>query len=99
MTRSIVLSEAAREDIETARRWYRARSGVLGRDFVRSLRICIEGIERFPEHHPVVHRNARRALLHRFPYMVLYVAHEGAIVIVGCWHTHRDPQRWKDRLR
>jgi plasmid stabilization system protein ParE len=98
VTRPIILTEAAREDIETARRWYREHSGVLSRDFIRTLRACIEGIEQFPEGHPVVHRDARRALLRRFPYMLLYVVRESAILIVGCMHTRREPRRWQDRL-
>jgi plasmid stabilization system protein ParE len=98
VTPPIVLSEAAREDIQEARRWYREWSGVLARDFVRSVRAAIEGIARSPEMHPVVHRGARRALLRRYPYMLLYVVRTDAIVVVGCWHTHRDPEHWRERL-
>lgn len=98
MIRSVVLAEAAREDIENARRWYRARNEALGRDFARAVRSAIASVGQFPERHPLAHQNVRRALLRRFPYMLLYVIGPDAILIVGCWHTHRDPRSWRNRL-
>ena len=97
MSRPIVLTEEAREDIEDVRSWYRRRSDVLSRDFARSLRLCFHGIEQFPEQYPVVHRNIRRALLRRFPYMILYVPLGQASAVLGCFHVRRNPQDWQSR--
>jgi len=97
VSRPIVLTEEAREEIEDARTWYRRRSDVLGRDFARSLRLCLRGIEQFPEQHPVVHRNIRRALLRRYPYMILYVPLDHASAVLGCFHIRRNPQDWQSR--
>jgi plasmid stabilization system protein ParE len=97
VSRPIVLTEEARKDIEDARIWYLRRSDVLGRDFVRSLRLCLDGIEQFPERHPIVHRNIRRALMRRFPYMVLYVPLGDASAVIGCLHIRRDPRDWQAR--
>jgi len=99
VSRPIVLTEDAREDIEDARAWYRRQSNVLARDFSRSLRACLEGIEQFPERHTSVHRNIRRALLQRFPYMILYVRLGDVTAVIGCFHMHRNPRDWQLRRR
>ena len=33
----------------------------------------------------------------RFPYALLYIIDEEAIVVIGCFHTARDPSAWQDR--
>jgi plasmid stabilization system protein ParE len=40
----------------------------------------------------------QRALTHRFPYAVYFVAEPERIVVIGVFHQHRDPSSWRDRL-
>ena len=90
MTRGAALTEPARDDIREARRWYRSIHPLLERDFVRSIRICIDRVVEFPDAHPVVHRDVRKALVGRFPYVVLYRVQERRVV-VALLHVRRDP--------
>jgi plasmid stabilization system protein ParE len=46
----------------------------------------------------LVHGEARRAVLRRFPYSVIYAVREDEIVVIACFHGRRDPKRWQDRL-
>jgi plasmid stabilization system protein ParE len=98
MSKAIVLTELAREEIRGARRWYRSLHPVLERDFVRSIRSCLDRIAAFPEFHPAVHRGARKAIARRFPYLILYITDGDTITVIACMHAHRDPQSWMARL-
>jgi hypothetical protein len=48
--------------------------------------------------YPTVFGNARRAVLRRFPYSVIYVVRDDELVIAACIHSGRDPIRWQKRL-
>ena len=92
------LSKLARKDIEAIEAWYRDRSEMRAGEFLADLAECFEALERFPESHPLVFRDARQARLRRFPYMILYAIRRCRIRGVGCFHLHRDPQSWMARI-
>jgi len=48
--------------------------------------------------YPIVFSNARRAVLRRFPYSLIYVESGDDILVVACFHGRRNPRRWQDRL-
>lgn len=98
MSDRVGLSKPARKDIEAIADWYRARSEVRAAEFRADLAECFEDIERFPESHPLVFRDVRKARLRRFPYMILYAIRGRRIRGVGCFHLHRHPQVWMERL-
>ena len=50
-----------------------------------------------PQRFPVGPKGIRRALLRRFPYMILFRATDDAIHIIAVFHTSRDPVRWQRR--
>lgn len=93
----IVLSEAAREDIGRAVRWYRERSERLAREFLADVESCLEGLSALPMRHPISHRDVRRARLRRFPYMVLYTIRRERVHAFGVFHLHPDPRQWMAR--
>ena len=63
-----VFFSAAEAEIEEAYRWYEEQRKGLGFDFLLCIEDAIEKISRNPELYPLVHKNVRRALIHRFPY-------------------------------
>ena len=98
MTRRAALTEAARNDIREARRWYREVHPVLARDFARSVRTSIDRIVAYPESYRVVHRDVRKALVHRFPYLILYRVTEDALLVLAVLHASRDPGTQTSRI-
>lgn len=98
MTRRLVFRPEANLDINEAAEWHEARGQGLAAEFLRVLDACIESIRRNPLLYPVVYGEARRAMMRRFPYSVIYAVREDEIVIIGCIHGRRDPKRWQDRL-
>ena len=93
----LVVRAAAEADILDAALWYEQRSPGLGREFLRAVDVALAEIARMPERYPTVHREARRALLRRFPYGVYFVVTPGSVSIVACMHARRDPRCWQER--
>lgn len=78
--------------------WYEARGRGLGAEFIRSLESAISIVQRHPATYPLVFGAARRAVLRKFPYSLIYVATDREILIVACIHGRRDPHRWQTRV-
>lgn len=94
----IIVRPAAAADIEDAHQWYRDKRPELGAEFLVAVRQAGARIRDNPEAYPVVHREARRIRLRRFPYSLLYRVYPDVIVVVACIHGRRDPLIWKARL-
>ncbi|MGI8978658.1 MAG: type II toxin-antitoxin system RelE/ParE family toxin [Pirellulaceae bacterium] len=96
--KSLVIRRVAERDLDEAAKWYESRRAGLGAEFLLSVETAIEGILAHPEATALVHKNLRRAYVHRFPYGVFYYVEETRIVIVGVIHSSRNPRIWKRRL-
>ncbi len=98
MSLRILLRPEAEAELEEAAIWYESRGRGLGSEFLRAVDAAFAAIERNPLAYPLVTRAARRALLRRFPYGVIYTVSDDEILIVACMHCRRDPKRWQKRL-
>ena len=98
MTQSISFLPEAEWDMEDACSWYERRSEGLGSDFLRSVQDALDSIERYPRIYPVVYNEVRRAQVARFPYGVLYIAEDRAILVIGVVHNSRDSNQWQVRV-
>ncbi len=67
--RFIVRPEAER-DLSEAHEWYEAQVPGLGAQFVAEFERSLESIQQFSEKQAAIYRDVRRALTHRFPYLV-----------------------------
>lgn len=94
----IVFRPEAEAELAEAVGWYEARGRGLGGEFLRSLDAALSTLQRHPALYPIVFGQARRAVLRRFPYSLIYVIHDSDIVIAACIHGSRDPRRWQQRL-
>lgn len=99
MNRRVDLLPVAQREVEEAFRWYEAQRPGLGYDFLLAMDATIERLRRLPEGNEVVALRTRRALLRRFPYLVLYALEADRIVVTAVFHGRRDPIRWSDRVR
>jgi plasmid stabilization system protein ParE len=69
----------------------------LGEEFLAAVDCLLGEIVAHPTTYPVTHREARRALLRRFPYAVFFRVYGETVVVLACMHGRRDPTRWKAR--
>lgn len=88
--------EASRE-IDEAFEWYESQNAGLGLKFIEEAETTVHRILNFPELHPTVFKNLRRAILPIFPYGVIYSTGEDSIEVYAIAHLHRLPLYWKKR--
>ena len=94
----VVLRAEALADIEHAQIHFGNVSEELESRFSLELERCIEQIRDFPESHPVMLVNVRRALLIQFSIAVYYIPHQDSVEIMAVMDARRDPQKWQDRI-
>lgn len=99
MRRAIKLLPEASRDVEGAFRWYERQRKGRGYDFLLAFEATVESLRRLPEGHELLASRTRKALLRRFPYLVLYALEEDRIVVTAVFHARRDPHRWSGRVR
>ncbi|NJL41758.1 MAG: type II toxin-antitoxin system RelE/ParE family toxin [Leptolyngbyaceae cyanobacterium SM1_4_3] len=54
-------------------------------------------IQLLPEAYEVVFENVRRAVVRKFPYLILYKVEPNRVVVLAVFHSKRDPKTWQDR--
>ena len=64
---------------------------------MEQLDLALQRIAANPQQFPITLRDVRRALMHRFPYSLLFRVEEDTLTIVACFHANRDPQSWQRR--
>ena len=99
MKRTVQLLPEAEREVEDAFRWYEGQRKGLGLEFLLAFDASMEALRRLPKSHEVVAQRTRKALLRRFPYLLLYVLEDQRILVTAVFHGRRDPQRWSDRVR
>ena len=97
MTDNITIRPKALKEIEEAWLWYERRHKGLGDGFVLCVEESLEKISHDPKLYPVIHKKIRRAIISRFPYSILYFIEKSEIVVVGVFHSSRNPKQWKNR--
>jgi plasmid stabilization system protein ParE len=69
----------------------------LGRRFRQAIDVLTQRMNSNPRQFPVVFKNVRRALLRRFPYLLLFVVEDEILLVIACFHASRDPWQWQKR--
>jgi plasmid stabilization system protein ParE len=88
----------AQSELREAVKWLEDRSAGLGAGLVREVDQIIARISARPHHFPIVYKTVRRALLRRFPYGIYFTSNGDEIIVIACFHSSRDPGRWKARM-
>ena len=97
MKRIIRLREEADHDLRTTASWYEQRREGLGHEFLDEALSLLHAIADHPLVYPLVHRNTRRAVMHRFPFGVYFRVLDATVVVVAVIHGSRHPRRWRTR--
>jgi len=95
-----VLGEAEAELLD-AMRYYEERQSGLGLDLHDRVAETLGNVSEAPDRFPVyegkrLRRQYRRAVVKRFPYIVVYRVRKGEILVVAVAHTSREPGYWED---
>jgi plasmid stabilization system protein ParE len=87
----------ADEELLEAVAFYEDAEPGLGASFLDEVERSFGEIVERPEACPLVSRTARRKLLRRFPYALIYSLPQGRVRILAVAHLKRRPLYWRDR--
>lgn len=102
MTKTLRTHRLAEEELSDAASWYETRQPGLGVSFLDLVDNILDrsGSGLLPSS-PVSGvkstKNARRVLLKRFPYSIVFYEREDEIVIIAFAHSSRRPGYWRSR--
>jgi hypothetical protein len=83
--------------MESARQWYEARSGAAAEAFLYELNDAIQQILEAPDRWPRDWGTARRFVLRRFPFNLVYRQTASSIRFIALAHHKRRPGYWRSR--
>ena len=98
MIENVIILPEALDDLVEARAWYENRSVGLGDRFLDRVDECMDRIRKNHDLHERVYEDYRRAIVHRFPYVVFYQFSVDTITVYSVFHSAQDPQKWRQRL-
>ena len=90
--------QIAKRELDDAVDYYNREKPGLGYEFLWEVFFAIDRIRQFPRAWQTFHEDARRCLVRRFPYGIIYVQQEDLILVLALAHLHRHPDYWIDRL-
>ena len=85
--------------MESAIEWYGERSERAARRFLGAIDQSVSRIVEHPSQSPNYEFGTRRAVLHRFPYFIVFRECDSAIEIIAIAHGRRRPGYWRDRVQ
>ena len=90
----ILFSKFAKNELDDAVTFYETELAGLGRLFKEEIKSSVSRIKEHPEAWSIEKGDIRKALLHRFPYKILYAIEKDKIIILTIAHQHRKPNYW-----
>lgn len=99
MAVKLLIAPEVEQDVAEAYAWYERQRLGLGEEFLGCVDALVHSILRMPDMYAIIYDTFRRGLVRRFPYSIFYEYLDETVVIYGIFHTSRDPEKWRMRLR
>jgi plasmid stabilization system protein ParE len=93
-----VLLPAAERDVKKAYEWYEEQREGLGDVFLERVEECLTSIGRSPKAFQPVAKDARRAIVKQFPYVIFFRIEGKVTYVYSVFHTSQNPQKRMERL-
>lgn len=95
--RPLIFRRQARSEYDEAGDWYEKERAGLGVEFLAEIDRLLQRIADNPEQFPMLYRDVRKAVAHRFPYCVYFRERNHSIVVMAVFHSARNPAVWQKR--
>jgi toxin ParE1/3/4 len=97
------LAPEARRELRDAARWYEDQREGLGEAFIAAIEEALARVARLgPDCRPAIgisrELGIKRVLVHRFPYLVVFIELPRSIRVLAVCHARRRPGYWRKRL-
>lgn len=93
----VLLLRAARADLRRAARFYEEEADGLGADFLTEVGRSLAMLEENSELGAPLRAGARKLLVRRFPYLIIYRTEAERVLVLAVGHQRRHPQSWLGR--
>jgi len=101
VTKPLLLAREAEADLDEAMTWYEERQPGLGERFLTAVKATLRRVARNPglgsQPPGVGDDDARRSLVKKFPYAVVYYETATEIRVIAVAHGRRRPGFWRGR--
>ena len=94
----IIIRPQAENDLKSAFLWYEDKRKGLGYDFLLQVDAGLRFIERNPENFQPEYKGARKYLVKRFPYKIIYLIENEKIIVLAIIHSKRSPNLIEKRI-
>jgi plasmid stabilization system protein ParE len=98
MAAKLLFTSETNQDLDEAFEWYERRRLGLGEEFLIEVADCIDSVCANPEMRPKVVDEYRQAIVHRFPYSVIYGYEGESVTVYAVVHNARNPREWRRRI-
>jgi len=95
--RPLIFRRQARHEHDEAGDWYEKERAGLGVEFLAEIDRLLQRIAGNPEQFPMLYRDVRKAVAHRFPYCLYFRERNHSIVVMAVFHSARNPAVWQKR--
>jgi len=95
---SIELSDEAETDFDKSFEYYFKENPKVANRFFRRINASIEDIKLNPFTFPFVHKDVRKYVVKKIPFVIYYQINNSTIRIIAIFHTSRNPKIWNNRV-
>jgi toxin ParE1/3/4 len=95
----VKVRRAAELDIAEAQVWYETQRAGLGADLHSEISKVLTVLTETPLIYTVLYRDIRRAIVHRFPYLIWYRVLGEEVTVLACTHARQSPSKVTSRVR
>jgi plasmid stabilization system protein ParE len=100
--KSLDIHPSALAELKSSISWYLEQNEATADKFVeeidREIDRAIDLVLASPRRWPTSDLDARKFVLRRFPYAVIYHERKSVVRVLAIAHGHRQPGYWKDRV-
>jgi toxin ParE1/3/4 len=89
----VQVRRAAELDVAVAQVWYDTQRDGLGADFHSKISEVFTVLTENPLIYPALYRDVRRAIVHRFPYLIWYRVLGEEVIVLACSHARQNPTK------
>lgn len=95
---SLELSDEAEVDFDKSYEFYFEDSPKVADTFFKQINNGFENIKRAPESFPFAHKDVRKYVVKKFPFVIYYRVMETRLIqVIAVFHTSRTPEVWNER--
>ena len=94
---SIELSDEAEVDFDKSYEYYYEDSLKVADTFFKIINLGFENIKQNPNSFPIAHKDVRKFVVKKFPFVIYYRIVNTVIQVIAIFHTSRNPEIWNER--